>query len=340
MVENKQPQVLRLAVEAGPPGPAELARFCPGCSVAVVPLINSGQPIGALFLFREPEKHEFRSDEITRAYTFGDLAALAFQRVHMFEESERRREEIERVTESRARLMRGFSHDVKNPLGAADGHAQLVEHEVVGTLTGEQKKSIRRLRRSIRSALGLIEDLVELARAEAGQIQIETVPTDVREAARELGEEYQPQAEAAGLTLRLDLPAEFPVVESDASRVRQILGNLLSNAVKYTEEGSVIVRVDIRSDPAAPHPGRWVAVEISDTGPGISVRDQGHLFEEFSRIAAAKRGAGLGLAISRRIARALGGDLTVQSEVGSGSTFTLWLPLRELGQERRAQAAD
>src|SRR5690606_6866880 len=101
---------------------------------------------------------------------FGNLAAIAIRRVHMFEDSEERREALLRVMESRARLMRGFSHDVKNPLGAADGYLQLLESGVIDTLTEAQKESVGRARRSIRSALDLIDELLELARAETTQI--------------------------------------------------------------------------------------------------------------------------------------------------------------------------
>lgn len=137
------------------------------------------------------------------------------------------------------------------------------------------------------------------------------------------------------------MPDELPITRSDPDRVRQILGNLISNAVKYTGEGHVAVVVGIRSDGEAPRAGRWIGVDVSDTGPGIP-RDKHHLlFREFAPIAPGnRRGAGIGLAISRRIARALGGEITFDSEVGVGSTFTLWLPLVEVEQaEQRAPSA-
>ena len=101
----------------------------------MIPLIGGEQPIGALFLIRASSKPVFSPDEVKHARTFGELASLAFRRIQLLEESERRREELERVTESRARLMRGFSHDVKNPLGAADGHAQILAEGVLGDLS-------------------------------------------------------------------------------------------------------------------------------------------------------------------------------------------------------------
>jgi PAS domain S-box-containing protein len=240
-------------------------------------------------------------------------------------EAERRREELERVTESRTRLMRGFSHDVKNPLGAADGYAQLLEEGLFGDLSPKQQDSIGRIRRSIRTALRLIHDLLELARAEAGQLEIECVATDVTHAALEVAEDFRAQAAAVGLALDVRAPQGLRA-DTDPTRLRQILANLLSNAVKYAPNGQATVNAEVRGD-GGPRAGEWIAVHVADTGPGIPADKRQQIFQEFSRLdPGAQQGAGVGLAISRRIARLMGGELTVESEIGRGSTFTLWLP--------------
>ncbi len=242
-------------------------------------------------------------------------------------EAVQRREELERVSESRTRLMRGFSHDVKNPLGAADGYAQLLEDGILGDLSTKQLESIQRIRRSIQTSLHLIHDLLELARAEAGQIEIDSVRTDVAELAREAVEDFRAQATAAGLGLEMSVDRALPA-ETDPARVRQILSNLLSNAVKYTPRGRITVEADLRTDGNAPREGGRIAIHVTDTGPGIPPEKQELIFQEFTRLdPEAQHGAGVGLAISRRIARLLGGDITVESEAGHGSTFTLWVPL-------------
>lgn len=242
-------------------------------------------------------------------------------------EAQRRREELERITESRARLMRGFSHDVKNPLGAADGYAQLLEDGILGEISPRQRVSVGRIRRSIQASLRLIHDLLELARAESGQIEIESVPADVAALAREVAEDFRAQAAAAGLALEVRA-GEALRTRTDPTRVRQILGNLLSNAVKYTPEGGITVDAGTRSG-QGPAGGDWIAIRVTDTGPGIPAAKQEAIFQEFTRLDPdAQHGAGVGLAISRRIARLLGGDITVQSEDGRGSAFELWLPLR------------
>ena len=244
--------------------------------------------------------------------------------------AEQRRQELERVTESRTRLLRGFTHDVKNPLGAADGFLALLAEGVRGDLTAQQLESVGRARRSIRSALDLIGHLLELARAAAGQLEIRCVATDLRELASELVEEFRAQAETKQLSLAAELPPELPAIESDPARIRQVLANLVSNAVKYTPNGGrITVRAGVRSGGAAPVPGEWVVVDVIDTGAGIAADKRQLLFQEFTRFdPGAAHGAGIGLAISQRVAQALGGAISVESEMGVGSTFTLWLSQR------------
>lgn len=240
-------------------------------------------------------------------------------------DAERRREELEQVTRSRERLMRGFSHDLKNPLGAADGHAQLLEAGYAGAMSDEQRDSIVQIRRSIRAALGLIEDLLQLAKTESGHIEVQRRSVDVREVVREVADTFRAQCEAKGLVLDVDLPDEFPTIETDPSRVRQVLGNLVSNAIKYTPAGRVEITVGFRDNPASS--GRCVVVNVADTGPGIPEEKRHLVFQEFVRLQPeTTRGAGIGLTISRRVARALGGEITFHSEAGHGATFTLWLP--------------
>jgi Signal transduction histidine kinase len=234
-------------------------------------------------------------------------------------EAERRRMELEKVTESRTRLMRGFSHDVKNPIGAADGYMQLLEDELMGPLTTQQSASIARARRSLAQAIRLIEDLLQLARAERAQLDVRREAVNLTDIARDATEEFRAQAEQKGLALELDQAADGVVVQSDPARVRQVLSNLVSNAVKYTDHGRVTVRV--LAD------GRRGAIEVADTGTGIPADRQPLVFEEFVRLDPhAAPGAGVGLAISQRIVQALGGEITLTSEAGQGSRFVLWLP--------------
>lgn len=300
-------------------------------SAIVLPLANSKEPIGALLVLSEAE-HRFDSDDLERAGIISHLMWLACEKIRLFEESDGRRRELERLVRSRSRLMRGFSHDVKNPLGAADGYAELLEDGIYGGLSAEQRQAVKRMRGSIGTALALIEDLQALARAETGRVALATRAVDIGELVALCGDEYRGAASARGLSLSV-APGEPLQVQTDGARVRQIVSNLLSNAIKYTERGSIVLRAYRRRKDDL----EWTVIEVTDTGSGIPSDKHQSIFQEFVRLDVTdKPGAGLGLAISQRLATALGGVITVTSEVGSGSTFTLWLPL--LREERQFAA--
>jgi signal transduction histidine kinase len=182
------------------------------------------------------------------------------------------------------------------------------------------------MRRCMHEALSLIDDLHELARAETGHLALHSEPVNVAELIGTLGEEYQAKAVASGLSFSTSVAADIGTIQTSKSRVRQIASNLLSNAIKYTDSGSVSVRADHRSDGTFPGGPDWLVIEVCDTGRGVPLEKLDFIFQEFGRIDGDKTGAGLGLAISRLLAQALGGHITVTSELGRGSTFTLWLP--------------
>jgi signal transduction histidine kinase len=255
------------------------------------------------------------------------------RRTHAYARAaEERRAALAEVVASRARFMRGVSHDLKNPIHAIDGHAQLLEEGLRGPLTPEQQDSIARIRRSARALMALIEDLLELARAEAGQLTVKLGRVVLRDVVREAVEEHRAAAEAAGLTLVHADDKSETILVTDPARVTQVLGNLLSNAIKYTPAGG---RVEVVTDMLARRDtdgSARLAIHVADDGPGIPVDKYEEVFGEFTRLDSAdKPGAGLGLSIARRVARLLGGDVTVSGGRGGGARFTLWLPLRPTG---------
>lgn len=241
----------------------------------------------------------------------------------MLEEAGQGDAELERVLRSRARLMRGFTHDLKNPIGAADGHAALLQDGLLGELSEQQKRSVARIRDSLHNALKLIDDLNELAKAETGRLELSHVPVQLVDIAREMAEQYRGVAEQNDVRIELELKP-LPICRSDDQRIRHILGNLLSNALKYSQAGGCVT---LRTEQRSRRNTEWNVIDVADTGVGIPADKLDVIFEEFARIEPNLRpGAGLGLAISRRVARALGGDITVQSEEAVGSVFTFWLP--------------
>jgi len=241
-------------------------------------------------------------------------------------EAELGRQQLEQISASRERLIRGFSHDLRNPLGAADGYLIMLQSGVMGPLAPAQRRCVDTAHRSVTASIRLIEDVLELARAEKGTLEVRAVPTDLRDVVARTIDEYRAQADNKALTISTQFPAALPVLQSDPARVGQILGNLISNAIKYTESGGLTVRLGVRRDDGG---CERAAVDVCDTGPGIPKEELESIFDEFYRLQsdAGIRGTGIGLAISQRVATLLGGHISVESEPGHGSTFTLWLPM-------------
>ena len=320
-------------------------------SYLVMPLIVGDDVLGAVTFVSDTAGPGYTDADLVEAEELAALIALVIQNARQHrdtrrardhaqraaEEAVRQQRDLEGVMEVQARLVRGFSHDLKNPLGAALGHADLLTTGVKGDLTPDQQASVERIRSTIDTSLSLIDDLVSYASRKMEKLDVRPAPTDVRRIGREIADEYRAQVEAAGLDLNLDLPDDIPLIWSDRVRIRQILGNLLSNAVKYTVEGTIGIRGEVHQEGATPEGGEAIALRVSDTGEGIAAEKQSLLFQEFARLEpTATAGVGLGLAISRTIAEALGGEITLESAEGEGATFTLWLPLLPVRAEDSA----
>lgn len=311
-------------------------------SYVVVPLIVGEEVLGAVTFVTDEAGRRYSEADLTEAEEMAALIALVIHNATLHRDTRRARRRAERAAEEamqqqrdlehlmevQSRLVRGFSHDLKNPLGAALGHADLLANGIKGDLIPDQVASVARITSNIRSSLELIDDLVSYASRKMEKVEIRPGPTDVRAVGREIAEEYRAQVEGAGLEMQIDLPSDIPPIWSDRIRIRQILGNLLSNAVKYTREGHVRISAEVCRTGATPDGGEALALRVSDTGRGIPEEKRELLFKEFARLEPTETpGAGLGLAISRSIAHALGGEIILQSAEGEGSTFSLWLPL-------------
>jgi signal transduction histidine kinase len=236
---------------------------------------------------------------------------------------------------ARGRLLAATSHELRTPLQAIGGYAEILGMELRGPLTDGQRDALGRIQHAMRHLLTLATALLEHTRTEAG-----TAPTDVpvSVAVQDAAQLVEPQADAKGLTLTTTVPDAAPlVVRADAARLRQVLINLLANAVKFTPPGGAI-RV---SWALATEPGselERVAIRVADTGCGIAADQLGRVFDPYVQVGApvggpperrrtlGEAGVGLGLAISRELARGMGGEITVESAVGAGSTFTVMLP--------------
>jgi protein-histidine pros-kinase len=215
-----------------------------------------------------------------------------------------------------------MSHELRTPLNAIIGFTGTLLMRLPGPLNAEQEKQLKTVQTGGRHLLALINDLLDLAKVEAGKVELKLEPCACQEVIEEVAAALRPEAEAKGLQFIVEVPAQALVVRTDRRALSQIILNLISNAIKFTERGSV--RLRLRELGAT----REVELAVEDTGIGIGAEDGGRLFAAFAQVDAAKRrheGTGLGLHLSQKLAELLGGHIAFRSEPGKGSTFTLTL---------------
>jgi signal transduction histidine kinase len=249
------------------------------------------------------------------------------------DELERNLEELAEATRTKDRFMAVMSHEMRTPLNAVLGYADLLEMGIGGAMSESQKDYVERIRVGSRHLLDLINDVLDLARADARGLDLDLRPVDAVAVAEEVVSLLESQAESKGILLTLEpCESDIPLVLADLQRLRQIVTNLIGNAIKFTERGSITVSCRIVD--------RRVEIVVADTGIGIESGAQEQIFTEFFQadgdLTRRQGGSGLGLSISQRLARLMDGDITVESHEGSGSRFTLSLPHAPEGSIQRA----
>lgn len=241
------------------------------------------------------------------------------------QEAARANAELEEATKAKSMFLANMSHELRTPLNSVIGFAGILQQGLAGPLNEEQRLQIGMIAESGRLLLGLIDDVLDLSKVEAGKTEVVARDFDAVALMYDVVETSRPLAMAKNLVLEAGTNADLCMLHSDSGRIRQILVNLIGNAVKFTERGSVTVRVDC-ADPEV------ITFSVTDTGRGISPRDLKRVFEAFTQVGdsaeAKAQGTGLGLTLSREYASLLGGELTAESEPGAGSTFRLTLPVR------------
>ncbi len=240
------------------------------------------------------------------------------------------KERAESADQLKSAFLAAMSHELRTPLNSIIGFTGILLQGLAGPLNPEQDKQLRMVQDSARHLLALVNDVLDLSRIEAGQLEIERSPFPVVASVEGVVSLAKPLAERKGLTLTTDVASDLGMLTSDRRRFEQILINLVNNAIKFTDEGGVRVTCGISG-------GRLVT-RVNDTGIGIRPEDMQKLFQTFSQIDSgltrAHEGTGLGLSICKKLTEALGGEISVESEFGAGSVFAFTLPLTEAGDER------
>jgi signal transduction histidine kinase len=286
-------------------------------SAMIVPLTARGRVLGDITLVAAESGRTFGPEDLAFAVELAGLAAMAIDNARLYDDSQS-------ANRAKADFLSVISHELRTPLTAVIGYAELLALGIPEPVTDRQREQIERIEIAARHLLQLIEEILTIASLEAGTVSIRRQEVKLSEVLRRAEAIARPLALEKQISLTIQEPAEEIVMDTDPDRLLQVLLNLLSNAVKFTDTGSIVVSVQ-RSDGA-------VEIAVRDTGIGISEAQRERIFEAFWQaeqpITRRAGGTGLGLTISRRLLRLLGGTMEVTSQPGEGSTFTASIPLK------------
>jgi signal transduction histidine kinase len=292
-------------------------------AVLTVPLLSPSQIVGALVV-RRKEPGEFPTSTIDLLETFADQSVLAIQNARLFREIEEKSREVEEASKHKSQFLANMSHELRTPLNAILGYTELILDSIYGEPSEKMRTVLERLQRNGRHLLGLINDVLDISKIEAGQVTLSLEDYSLSDMVHGVVSAVEPLAAEKLLAFKAEVAPDLPTGRGDGRRLSQVLLNLVGNAIKFTDKGEVAIRAFVTN-------GAFT-VAVCDTGPGIAAADQAKIFEEFqqadSSITRKKGGTGLGLSIAKRIIEMHGGRIWVESEPGKGSTFYFTLPVR------------
>jgi signal transduction histidine kinase len=291
-------------------------------TVLGVPLLREGKPIGVVILLRKNVR-PFTEKQIALVEIFADQAAIAIENVRLFDEIQDKSRQLEAASQHKSQFLASMSHELRTPLNAIIGVTEMLREDAEALK--QDIEPLDRVLGAARHLLGLINQVLDLSKIEAGKLELNPQTVQLPPLIDEVIGTARPLAEQNKNRLVVECQEKLGPITADPMRLRQMLLNLLSNACKFTKEGDVTLRARQVGNGQG-----WFEFAVSDTGIGMTAQQQSKLFEEFSQAEAttAQRfgGTGLGLSITRKLARMMGGDVTVASEPGKGSIFTVRLP--------------
>jgi signal transduction histidine kinase len=288
-----------------------------------VPLVREGKALGGI-LMRRMEVRPFSEKQIELVKTFTDQATIAIENVRLFNEIQDKSRQLEVASKHKSEFLAHMSHELRTPLNAIIGFSEALMARMFGEVNPKQDEYLHDIHSSGQHLLSLINDILDLAKVEAGRMELELSEFDLPSALRNAMTLVRERAQNHGITLDLHVDGKMGEIRADERKVKQIVLNLLSNAVKFTPDGGR-VELDAHVNDAL------AEISVKDTGTGIAPEDQATLFEEFRQVgrpsAGKQEGTGLGLALTRRFVELHGGKIWVNSEPGKGSTFSFTIPL-------------
>jgi signal transduction histidine kinase len=300
-------------------------------AVLAVPLMREGVSIGILGLTRTEAK-PFTDKQIELVTTFADQAVIAMENVRLFDEIQDKSRQLAEASQHKTQFLANMSHELRTPLNAILGYTELIVDGVYGETPEKMQTVLKRIESNGRHLLGLINDVLDLSKIEAGQLTLSLTDYSIRAMVHGVYSAVETLATEKKLKFKVEIPSGLPSGHGDERRLTQVLLNLVGNAIKFTDRGEVRIKASINNGA--------LVVAVCDTGPGISEADQGKLFQEFQQadnsMTKKKGGTGLGLAISKRIIEMHGGRIWVESHLGHGSTFSFTLPVKAEQQKRQA----
>src|SRR5262245_46531885 len=293
-------------------------------TVLAVPLLREGVPIGSLHVGRKTV-WPFTNKQIELVETFADQAVIAIENVRLFDEIQDKSRQLAEASERKSQFLASMSHELRTPLNAIIGLTEMMVSNAERFGTEKAQEPLRRVNAAGTHLLSLINEILDLSKIEVGKLELNLEPVDLARLIDELIGTAGQLAEKNRNRLVVEAQENRGALNADSLRLKQILLNLLSNACKFSKDGEVALRVSKVAD------GRdWVELAVADNGIGMTAEQQAKLFQDFTQADSltARRygGTGLGLALSRKLARMMGGDVTVTSEPGKGSVFTVRLP--------------